>query len=137
MLPEIKDYKKTLIDKKTKLKPLRRFCGAGVGSCSIDPKGNVYPCQSMHYPKFYYGNLFQDTLLNILEQEMSQYIRSQYNVDLIETCKDCCFKYICGAGCRAATYKLEGDPTKYPKTLCPYYKELSIHKLKTIPSNRL
>ncbi len=137
LLPNIKDYKKTLTDNKTKLKPIRRFCGAGIGSCSIDPKGNVYPCQSLHYPQFYYGNLFQDTLLNILEQKISQYVRSQYNVDLIETCKDCCFKYICGAGCRAATYKLEGDPTKYPKTLCLYYKELSIHKLKSIPFNNL
>lgn len=133
LLPNINDYKKSFINKEIKLESLRQFCGAGIGSCSIDPKGNVFPCQSMHYPIFKYGNIFNETLEIMFKNKTSQTVRNQYSVDSIETCKDCNLKYICGAGCRAATYKLEGDPMKYPKSLCPYYRELSIHKLKNIP----
>lgn len=133
LLPNINNYKKSFVNKVSKLENLRKYCGAGIGSCSIDPKGNVYPCQSLHYSKFEYGNILNESIDNILKNKKSQSIRNQYNVDLIDTCKECNLKYICGAGCRAATYKLEGDPMKYPKTLCSYYRELSIHKLKNIP----
>lgn len=135
LLPTISEYRKTLINKEVKLESIRKYCGAGIGACSIDPEGNVYPCQSMHYPKFIYGNIFEKDLNELFENNISTTIREQYSVDKIEICKDCKLRYICGAGCRAATYKLEGDPMKYPKTLCPYYKELSINKLKNISLN--
>jgi len=133
MLPSVEDYKKSLFDGDSQLDSIRQYCGAGIGSCSIDPLGNVYPCQSMHYPAFCYGNIFNTNFDLLLKCDISQYIRSELSVDNIEVCKDCNVRYICGAGCRAATYKIEGNALSYPKTLCPYYKELSKHKLKNIP----
>lgn len=44
---------------------------------------------------------------------------------------NCNVKYICSAGCRAVTYKLEGNIMSYPKTLCKYYK-LAHYKLHNI-----
>ena len=38
-------------------------------------------------------------------------------------------RFICGGGCRAATYRLEHDISEHPKHLCKFYKEESINDL--------
>lgn len=45
---------------------------------------------------------------------------------------NCNVKYICAAGCRAATINLEGSAANWPKTLCNYYKEQAINNLRSI-----
>lgn len=133
LLPDIENYKKSLCNKDAKLPSKRLFCGAGIGTCSIDPIGNLYPCQNMHYKKFCYGNLLENNLMNLLQTDTSQKIRTLYNIDNIVVCKNCNVKYICAGGCRGATLKLEGDPMNYPNTLCKYYRELAISRLRHIP----
>lgn len=133
LLPEIEEYKKSLSSIVKPLESLRFYCGAGLGVLSIDPKGNVYPCQSLHEKEYNMGNILDSSIEEILQTEVYQNICENFSVDCIPTCRECNVKYICGAGCRSATKNIEGSPTEYPKTLCPYYKEKAINSLKSIP----
>jgi radical SAM protein with 4Fe4S-binding SPASM domain len=133
MLPSCSDYIKTLPNIEARLDALREYCGAGMGVLSIDPRGNVFPCQSLHRNKFKMGNLTIDSLNSILKSNVHKYIEENLNIDNIPMCKNCEVKYICGGGCRAATFNIEGDISRYPKTLCEYYKARAIHSLLNIP----
>lgn len=132
LLPELVDYKEVVGKDRTKLENLpdkRKFCGAGLGVLSIDPLGNVYPCHNLHYEEFCYGNLLKQDYMTILNSELSVFFHTKPNIEFIEKCNICNLKYICYGGCRAASYKLEGDLNKTPETLCDYYKEEAINKL--------
>ena len=79
------------------------------------------------------GNLNNTTIDDIINSKVYHNIFLNYSVDNISVCKDCNVRYICGAGCRAATANLEQDPTAFPRTLCEYYKEKAINTLRSIP----
>ena len=134
LLPSVEDFRKrTAGGPSMKLSQKRMFCGAGFGLCSVDPLGNLYPCQNMHYPDFYLGNLLKDNYELLFESEQIKKKRSTFAVDRISTCKECNIKYICGAGCRAASYRLEKSPLNYPETLCMYYRVEANSRLVNIP----
>ena len=133
LLPTVEKYKATFSQTAKEMPPLRLYCGAGLGLISIDPLGNVYPCQSLHYKKYKMGNLNNTTIDDIINSKVYHNIFLNYSVDNISVCKDCNVRYICGAGCRAATANLEQDPTAFPRTLCEYYKEKAINTLRSIP----
>ncbi|OFX26465.1 MAG: hypothetical protein A2041_00565 [Bacteroidetes bacterium GWA2_31_9b] len=107
----------------------RLNCGAGVGLISIDPEGNCYPCQNLHYDKFNCGNILNKSYKEILDSEVINLFRSDLIVENISTCNECKLRYICGGGCRAASYRLEGKIDAFPEVMCSYYKSLAKHKL--------
>lgn len=133
LLPTLEDYCSTFSSFTQPLDSLRLYCGAGIGVLSVDPLGNVYPCQSLHYKKYKMGNLLTDSIEDIINTQIHKDIAKEFSIDNIPTCKDCKVKYICCGGCRAATLNIEGKPTEYPKTLCRYYKEKAINMLRSIP----
>lgn len=133
LLPLYDEFIKTLPKLSKKIDIIRKYCGAGMGVLSIDPQGNVYPCQSLHSEKFKLGNLLTNSLNTILKNPLLKYIKEYFNIDYIPVCKDCNLKYICAGGCRAATLNTETDPTKYPRILCKYYKAMAMNKLSNIP----
>jgi radical SAM protein with 4Fe4S-binding SPASM domain len=133
LLPSLKNYKQSFYDYKQKLPVKRKFCGAGIGVCSIDPTGNLYPCHNLHYDEFLYGNILKTTYISLIKSDISLNFRYKYDVDKINVCCECNLKYICAGGCRAATYRIEGNMLNYPKILCPYNKEEALNKLKNIP----
>lgn len=133
LLPPLDEFIKTLPKIRKKLNVIRKYCGAGMGLLSIDPLGNVYPCQSLHVDKFKIGNLLTNSLDVILKSTTISYIKEHFNIDYISRCKDCNLKYICGGGCRAATFNMEADPAKYPQILCEYYKAKAMNELSNIP----
>lgn len=133
LLPSIKQYKRFLPTGQYPLNKFRIYCGAGMGVLSIDPLGNVFPCQSLHYKQFKLGNLLYNPINSILSNNILEDIKENFSVDNIPICKNCNVRYICGAGCRAATLKMEGKAMSYPKTLCKYYRMSALNRLKRIP----
>jgi radical SAM protein with 4Fe4S-binding SPASM domain len=71
-----------------------RACGAGKSFLTIDPWGNVKPCN--HAPLIL-GNLTLQPLEEIIESTQSHYWENL----LPETCTNCKDILICGGGCRA------------------------------------
>ena len=112
----------------------RLRCGAGTSICSIDPYGNAYPCQSLHYPEFLMGNLLDD------EVEDLKYVRNREkcipSVDDVPVCSSCKVKYICGGGCLATIYNLNGKKLGRNHFTCHLNLVNSIEKLKKL-DNRL
>lgn len=133
LLPSIEDFISTLPSVPKNLEELRFYCGAGVGLFSIDPAGNVFPCQSLHIEDYKMGNILHDSIEDILKNNISEALRTGFCVDNIPTCKECNVKYICAAGCRAATLNTEQSPTAFPHTLCEYYKAKAHNSLRSIP----
>ncbi|MEG3006103.1 MAG: radical SAM protein [Oscillospiraceae bacterium] len=102
----------------------REGCGAGNYLISINADGNVYPCHFMMQEPLLMGNIFEDSIENILDA--GKLHSSQMNVENIHECNSCDFKHLCGGGCRANTYKGKGkvkcsDDCKFYKS---YYEKI-------------
>lgn len=129
LLPNIDLYQQGLVGQKKDVSLKRIQCGAALGIMSVAPDGNVYPCQNLHYDKFRLGNLLTDSIADIVQGEATKLFRKKTKVYNINTCSDCDLKYICSGGCRAATYRLEGDLSAYPKHMCQYYRQNAMYEL--------
>lgn len=84
-------------------------CAVGDGEISISATGDVYPCQLLHTPEFYAGNILDNPINEIYQTAPSLIRCSNLNVDDMAGCKDCAFKYICGGSCRARAYYETGS----------------------------
>ena len=108
-------------------------CGAAKTVCSIDAKGNVYPCQTLHYEPFCMGNLLK------LEIKELKYIADSSNVmpgvDELMPCKICKVKYICGGGCFANRHAYN-KTGRYASLFCPTRYENSLSMLLSL-NNRV
>jgi len=81
-------------------------CGAGRLVYIITSNGDVYSCSEfMAYPEFKSGNVFKNSIREIINSDPCRLLRSR-KVDMIEECKLCPYKNICGANCPAAVYYL-------------------------------
>lgn len=110
-------------------------CGAARSTCSIDPQGNVYPCHLLHYQTFFMGNLLDEEIQNLRfinadKGKINDYIP---NIDEISDCQSCKIRYICGGGCIATAYLLQGSMKNRNKLMCPYNYEIAMEKLRNIP----
>lgn len=83
-------------------------CGAGTREISIAADGTVYPCHMLHRPEWALGNVFEEHLPDILANEKALTLKS-LNVEEFEHCGDCCYKFLCGGGCRARSLFRYGD----------------------------
>lgn len=80
-------------------------CDAGFGMAAIRPDGKVAPCYTML--DYTVGDLLKQSLKDIWQNSQSlQAFRRMHNVNLdeIEQCKNCIYKGLCNAGCRAGAY---------------------------------
>lgn len=133
LLPPFDEYCSTLHKSIHTYPKMRMHCGAAIGILSINPKGEVYPCQSLMHDEFLIGSLKTSSMEEIMQSNVFDLFRHKYCVDNIPTCNTCNVKYICAAGCRAATINVEGSAEKWPKTLCKYYREQALNNLSSIP----
>ncbi|MCX6226287.1 MAG: SPASM domain-containing protein, partial [Bacteroidia bacterium] len=79
-------------------KPLTS-CGMGQ-NLYLEPDGDSFPCYAWHKPHTLLGNIEHLGLSHILASEAFQSL-SKCNVDTIDKCKLCEYRYLCGGACRA------------------------------------
>jgi len=84
-------------------------CGVGNHVVSVDPNGDIYPCQTLHEKPFIMGNAFSDGLKAVLDNHSVRDQTRLATVDKIPECNVCPVRYICASGCRAEAYTREGD----------------------------
>ena len=94
-------------------------CGAAKKTLSIAADGSVYPCHMLQCPDLLMGNVFCESITNILERQESTKLRARFT-DLNENCLACEFRWLCAGGCKARSYLtfnsfIEMDP------YCPIY----------------
>lgn len=109
------------------LLPKRTRCGAALDVCSIDPMGNVYPCQALHFEEFRMGNILSQPLNSL--RYLSDGESCLPSVDEIDSCNICKVKYICGGGCLATNYKLNGRQFGRNHLSCPLLKSIALGRL--------
>lgn len=88
-------------------------CGLGQ-NLYIEPSGDSFPCYAYHKPHSMLGNVVENGLAPVLKSPAFRKL-SNYNVDQIEKCKECEYRYLCGGACRAwsgedAQYRLDAPP---------------------------
>lgn len=129
-------FSSDLLNKKhyTELRGKKTRCGAAKNTYSIDPIGNVYPCQSLHFKEFMMGNLLQQNIRDLRYQDDEECIPC---IDEIPECTKCKVKYICGGGCYASGYDLKNNKLGHNKWLCPYNYNIAIKKLLHIKNTPL
>ena len=136
------DLMPTMVEMEEDMKPIRNrvrqiklnapcfSCGAGKSICSIAPNGDVYPCQSLHYPEFNMGNI-----LKVPIEELNRKIEL-ITVDQISVCSRCNVKFICGGGCPATGYSMYGHRLDRNHLTCALNRHNAIEKLKML-DNRI
>jgi radical SAM protein with 4Fe4S-binding SPASM domain len=86
-------------------------CSAGFRVASIDPAGNVYPCQFAQSDRFRVGNIRDrrfSTLWNDSSNPVLQEFRNKAD-NLKGACGGCGYRKICGGGCRVRAWYATGD----------------------------
>lgn len=115
-----------------------RNCKCAIGDCeiSISATGDVYPCQLLHYPEFYIGNIHESSIKDLyLNSDVIEKCRS-ITVDNIEECSKCFLKYVCGGACRARSFHECGDIFRSGK-FCEYEKNAFLDGLLDIYSENI
>lgn len=104
--------------------PFRKYkCGACSQIIAIDCRGDVYPCQN-----FIEENNFK--IVNILgkgwySKLLSSPIRKRFlslSVEDIKECRECSYRYLCGGGCPAISWRIYKSLNHYLPFMCEYLK---------------
>lgn len=109
-------------------------CALGDGEISISATGDVYPCQLLHKPDFFAGNVIEKSIIEIYNNSEALRKCADLDVDCIEGCKECAFRYICGGSCRARAYYECGNIAE-KGNFCVYEKEAYLDGLVSLYSN--
>lgn len=139
LMPTLDELYKKIIsklsnDETKQLGSPRIRCGAGKEIWSIDPVGNVYPCQSLHYENMRMGNLLYDNISDIKYYASDE--QCLPSVEDLTVCSKCDVKYICGGGCLASAYHINGDKPGRNHLTCALNHANSVAILKSL-NNRL
>lgn len=86
-------------------------CKAGKTELTIGPDGYVYPCKYLRYDKFRAGNILENSLKEIWEEDPIVKLFGERSPDTIknEKCQKCSWLNRCIAGCPALTWLLYKD----------------------------
>lgn len=85
----------------------RKTCGMGQRLISISNTGDIYPCHMAQLPFAILGNILRDSNSDI-RRNCAEFA-AKVDVDNIESCLECEYKYVCGGGCRARALTLHQD----------------------------
>jgi radical SAM protein with 4Fe4S-binding SPASM domain len=98
-------------------------CSAGVNSVFIDSIGNVKGCGSLYDDKFIEGNLMQNSLSDIWNDNKKFSYNRKFNTDnLTGVCKECDVSSICKGGCRSSNYFMTNS--LYQNAFCMHSKQI-------------
>jgi len=108
----------------------RGNCEVGKEIVSISSDGSIYPCHMLHDEQLKLGNALEDKLYDVLHSEDN--IFNELNVESVNGCSTCEYRYLCGAGCRGRSWLYKQSLTERD-AYCPFiktfYKE-SVRRLK-------
>lgn len=99
--------------------------------------GTIFPCQMFHDEKYALGNLYKDTLEEILSGNRIKnfftllFLRKKN----ITQCNNCAFNKVCGKGCMAKAIIENGNPLT-TDNLCQYYMKDFIKELHKQHANK-
>lgn len=96
-------------------------CAIGDGEFSISCTGDVYPCQLLHVPEYFVGNVHEQSVVEIYNSKRMNEFK-QHTVEKIEGCKTCTLKLLCGGACQARHYYENGTIDK-AGNFCEYEKQ--------------
>jgi Fe-coproporphyrin III synthase len=93
------------------LKFMGHSCSAGDRVASVDPAGNVYPCQFMQREEFCLGNVRKRKFSEIWTDSNNTLLSAfRKKTSLLKgKCASCVHKEVCGGGCRVRAYAQNGD----------------------------
>lgn len=128
-LEKMRKYHKVLPGIATTSSKFRFSCGLVNGEIGITYNGHVYPCHLLLKPELKCGDLRKQRLDKILEESPLMAKLRAFNVNDIEDCRGCDFKYFCGGGCLAMNYNLYGDFYKTSNLYCKYLKREHIERM--------
>lgn len=103
-------------------------CGGGRRFFAVTPQG-VFPCSEF----IGFGNFKEElTILNDMQKLTSSFetVRRR-RVEIIEECKECYYRNICGSPCPAEVYAEKGDIMQ-KSPFCDFYKIVIEHAFKVI-----
>ena len=109
-------------------------CGACLAEIAVDCNGDIYPCQSMVKPEFCLGNILEKNWRNKIKEKKEK-IFPNANINEIEKCKECVYKYFCGNGCKAITYNIYHNINCCNYFFCEFYKENARNDIKKLFNN--
>jgi radical SAM protein with 4Fe4S-binding SPASM domain len=75
-------------------------------SVKVSPSGDLYPC--VFGSDFCLGNIKNQPLAHILDTSSVLNELKAFDIDCVEECTECVWKYVCSGGCRAASYDTYG-----------------------------
>lgn len=101
-------------------------CGMGISEIYINEIGNIYPCRMNYDESSCLGNMIDGDLKEILKN--NKILNENISVDVLEGCKDCQYRYICGGGCRMFHNSYSGSIYINSPDVC----ELYIRQLKDL-----
>ena len=111
-----------MVDESTDRCLWSHLCGAGSEIVSISPEGDLYPCQSFHFPGLDTLNVRDLPFLDAYRRSpLLRFVRN-LSVDEVSVCKDCDIKYVCGGGCRALAYTLYRELRAHNEAFCRNYR---------------
>jgi radical SAM protein with 4Fe4S-binding SPASM domain len=86
-------------------------CSAGFRVASVNPSGNVYPCQFAQTDRFLVGNIRDQRFSTLWNDPSNPVLRAfrDKTANLSGTCKTCRFNAVCGGGCRVRAWYGTGD----------------------------
>jgi len=98
--------------------PRKHMCGAGVKRVVVAPDGKLYPCHMFDGA----DALQMGSVLTGIDETMRKtWVRSR-DIDSHAQCRDCWAKHLCGGGCRAIGYCLDGSLAQPPSPFCDFKK---------------
>jgi radical SAM protein with 4Fe4S-binding SPASM domain len=107
----------------------REQCGAANGEMSIDPHGQVYPCQSLHFPEFLCGDTTKTSLKDIFKNSsVAKHVRGM-TVGEMEVCSHCDLKNLCNGGCRANAYNLYRTFDAHNEIYCQHLETIAVNRI--------
>jgi radical SAM protein with 4Fe4S-binding SPASM domain len=108
---------------------IRFSCGVGNGEISVSPDGIVFPCHTLHKPELQCGNLREQGLEQIIKESKLLHQMRQLNINKIDLCSKCDYKYLCAGGCTAMNYNIYGDFYTRNEFYCDYLKQEQVERM--------
>ena len=94
-------------------------CAMGDGELSVSPEGNVFPCHMLHEQRYLAGNIREQSFSEIYKNSMVLKEIRSFSVETKESCRSCPVRLLCGGGCWARAFLVNGD-LNAPDPFCDY-----------------